>query len=538
MRPPAAPQTGGWRWLWALCLLCVAVTLTLHRPDADDPFYLHLAVAAVDQPEAPLIAADTLHGIPGVPLPMPIYKVQALELLQAALAFLTPLRVLDVAHILFPALAAVLLVLAQARLIRLLAPGRWLWGTAMLVAVLLCIGEPHRSYGNFAFVRLYQGKAILLSVMLPLVAATALEFALAPGWRRFWRLAAAQIAAVGISATALWAAPITAGLALAAATDLRWRAIRNLLWGLAASAYVLALGLLLHGESAGLIQRGEEFWQEYGTAAFAMERVLGSGLQVYVFLFALIASWSLASSDLLRRFCVVFALGFLLLFWNPFTDTWVAKLLTSEPVYWRVFWLVPLPLLLALALTAPLDFFTSRWIRWSASLIPAAIVLLWTPAIATWAPENDVHFGWPQWKLPPVEGEAARTMVRSTDAGDFVLAPERDRALDPDFPPPPEASRDPLQLPVPAARDPPGGGDPATRRPRELVSGTQRQLGAEELLRTAITDYPLAAVCLSGHAMDWPELQRALERSPLELVVRKPTYEVWARPQPGAVETS
>jgi hypothetical protein len=495
-------------------------------------------VAAVDRPEAPLIAADTLHGIPGVPLPMPIYKVQALELLQATLAFLTPLRVLDVAHILFPALAAVLLVLAQARLIRLLAPGRWLLATAMLVAVLLCVGEPHRSYGNFAFVRLFQGKAILLSVMLPLVAATALEFALAPGWRRFWRLAAAQIAAVGISSTALWAAPITAGLALAAATALRWRAIRNLLWGLAASAYVLALGLLLRGESAALVERGEEFWQEYKTAAFAMEKVLGSGPLIYVFLFALIASWSLATSDLLRRFSVVFALGFLLVFWNPFTDAWVAKLLTSEPVYWRVFWLVPLPLLLALMLTAPLDFFASRWIRGSASLIPAAVVLLWAPAIATWAPENDVHFGWPNWKLPPVEGEAARTLVRLTEEDDFVLAPDEIELWIPTFHHHPK----PLVVRYSFLYQLRGilPEEEVTRRVVlvGLVSGVQRQLGAETLLMQAITDYPLAAVCLSGHALDWPELQRALQRSPLVLVVRKPDYEVWARSHPEAVETS
>jgi hypothetical protein len=137
-----------------------------------------------------------------------------------------------------------------------------------------------------------------------------------------------------------------------------------------------------------------------------------------------------------------------------------------------------------------------------------------------------------------VEGEAARTLVDLTNAGDLVLAPDEIELWIPTFHHHPK----PLVIRYSFLHQL-RGILPAEEGMRRvvlvgLVSGTQRQLGAEKLLLQAITDYPLAAVCLSGHAMDWPELQRALKRSPLELVVRKPAYEVWARSQLDAVEAS
>ena len=227
--------------LAAMCLGCVALTLVAHRPDADDPFYLNFAVHAVDHPEAPLIAYDTLHGFPELPLSLPVYKVHSIELLEAAVSYLTGLRVLDVAHLLFPVLAALWVVLAYARLSRLLSPTRWIWVLGGALAFLFCIGSPHQSYGNFAFVRLHQGKAVLLSALLPLVIAYGLEFALAPSRRRWLRLAASQIAAVGLSASALWSAPTVAALALASAAPWGRRGARVVLLGLTASAYPLAV---------------------------------------------------------------------------------------------------------------------------------------------------------------------------------------------------------------------------------------------------------------------------------------------------------
>ena len=75
--------------------------------------------------------------------------------------------------------------LAYAKLFRLLTPRWWLWSVGVLIVILVAAGETHRWYGNFAFVRIWQGKAVFLSVALPLIYAYGLRFAVQPtmrGW--------------------------------------------------------------------------------------------------------------------------------------------------------------------------------------------------------------------------------------------------------------------------------------------------------------------------------------------------------------------
>lgn len=154
--------------LWALSLFCVALTLVAHRWSADDAFYVNLAVAAVDFPERPLLRYDSLHGIEGLPLHMPAYRVQSYELWNGALSYLSGIPAIYCFHWISAATAALLVPLAHAKLFRLLTPRQWPWATAILVLVLISAGETHRWYGSFAFVRMWHGNAIFISVFLPL----------------------------------------------------------------------------------------------------------------------------------------------------------------------------------------------------------------------------------------------------------------------------------------------------------------------------------------------------------------------------------
>jgi len=212
--------------LAGLSLLCVAAVLVSHRPDADDAFYLNLAVAAADHPARPLLAYDTLHGIAGVDITLPVYRVHSLELLVAGLSRLTGRPVLDIAHLWLPALVALLVPFAYARLFRSLLPERWLWAVGIALAYLLYAADAvHRGWPNFGLVRLHQGKSMLLTFVLPLLAAYAIEFGREASWRRWWRLAGAQVAALGLSASALWLAPNPVAIAvpLAAANFTKFR---------------------------------------------------------------------------------------------------------------------------------------------------------------------------------------------------------------------------------------------------------------------------------------------------------------------------
>ncbi|MGI9592074.1 MAG: DUF6077 domain-containing protein, partial [Myxococcota bacterium] len=243
--PGSEPAAGG-RWresaLWALSGVCAAVALVSHRIDLDDAFYVNLALAAAESPGLPVLAGDTLHGVPGLPLHLPVYRLHSWELFNAGLALLSGIPAIAAFHLVAAPLVAALAPLALARLLRLLSPRFWIQAVAAVIWVLLVSADTHRWYANFGLVRIWQGKAVLLMVLLPLVYAYATGFAREPSLRRFLLLAAAQVAAVGATSSALWLAPISALAAATCALPITRRGLARLALVALSSVYVLGAG--------------------------------------------------------------------------------------------------------------------------------------------------------------------------------------------------------------------------------------------------------------------------------------------------------
>jgi hypothetical protein len=541
-RDASADPRGRQALLFGLALVCSVLTLVAHRPDADDAFYVNMAVAAADHPSAPLLAGDTLHGVPGVPLPLPIYKVHSLELLAASLSHLTRLPVLSVAHLWLPAMVAFLVPLAYARLLRPLMPRAWLWGVFFAMAFLLLAGGASHGHANFAFVRLHQGKSMLLSLGLPLLMAYALEFGLAPSIGRWLRLAAAQIAAVGLSASGLWLAPAVAGLALASAgaRPPRRAAIRTLLIGVAASAYPLALGLGLRADTEAAFRNAavpvaKAALRSNTLVSETLWAGLGQDPASWLVLFAALGAWCVAPSATARRFCVLFPLAFLLLFLNPYTAPWIASHVTSGPTYWRVVWMLPIPVLVAVMLGAPLArpvWRERRWVAPCLSLSAAAVALVWAPATYTLSSVNHVRLDWPGWKVPPAAFGAARAVAERAAPGAAVLAAQEVAPWIPTLHhyPQPIVVRT-IYLPLLSGHL---DDQELARRVHlsRLVSGESRPAHADTMLEEAVREYPLEAVVLAREALRWSDLPRALERAGLTRVPHHEDFEVWARADP------
>ena len=544
-QPREVRGAGG--WLLAMALLCALATAVAHRGDADDAFYVNLAVAAVDHPDAPLLANDTLHGVDGIPMSMPVFRVLSIEMLEAAIARLSGWSALDVAHLMIPPIFAFLMVLAYARLLRLLLPRRWLWALGCLLAFLFFVGDGELGYGDFAFLRMQQGKSMLLHVALPLLTSYALEFGLAPTRRRWLRLAGAQICAVGLSSTALWLAPAAAGLALASAVPISAaggsrRGWHTLALGVTASLHPLGLALCLRGETERVfreaVHRMETLsWSGERLLQWSLDSVLGSGIGEMLALFALIAVLGTATSTLFLRFSAVFTTAVLLLFWNPWTAPLVAAHVTGPDTYFRVFWLLPLPVFVAAVLTAPLEIGAGRWrvprwLRIASILFSSVALLVFGPEVHTLSRANHVRIARPGWKIPPLPFDAARQLSRYARQGERVLAP---RSVSRWIPliqrhPYPLVIRE-IHLDLLHERL---GAEEIRRRAllTRLVGGEVRRSDAGALLAEAIEGYPLSAVCLGGPAMGWPELRRVLLDSALEVRHRSSDYEVWARRGP------
>lgn len=530
---PGEAGDAHWRPLLALGLLGAAVALVAHRPDGDDAFLLNLAVAAADRPDAAILARDTLHGLPGpptgVPAGLPLYRFHSIELLEAALAWLTPMRVIDAAHVVVPALAGFLAPWVYARLFRLLAPGRWIWAVAAALAWLLCVGDTHLGYGNMAFVRLHQGKAILLTLGVPLLVATALEFSLSPSPARWLRLALLQVACIGLSATALWVAPVVAGVALLAGAPWRASGLRRLSLGVLASLYPVAVGAALLTETRGALGALAYRLDREDLPGYALRMVLGSGPAASAALWMLLAGWSLAPSALGRRVCALFPLAFLLVFWNPWLAPWIADHVTSEPAYWRVFWMLPLPVFVGVALSAPLGpppLGGSPRLAAGVSALGAALLLALAPTQQTLSSGNRVRLGFPGPKVPAGAYAAAQSLARRVGPGAVVLAP-RDVStwlVTLHAHPYPLAARPEYVL---SLRDALGPEEVARRVAlTSLVGGGRVRPAAWQQLAAALTNGSLDAVCVAPDAAR-PELHRLLEEAGWSRVETAAEREIW-----------
>lgn len=359
-------------WLWAVAGMAVAVTLCAHRPDRDDAFYLGLAASLQKYPHLPLLSFDPMHA-GGGPIQMSVYRLHALEPLMGLLSWASGVEVIYLMHTVLPALGALLVVLGAARLLRLLLPERYPYALAGLLLIYLLDGGRNQGYANFAFVRLFQGKAIYASALVPLLLTYGLRFGRAPNGRRLLLLAAAQVAALGATASALPSAPLVAGLGVlagmpwsaAGARGLSWSRLRILLGAGLSSAYLLGTGLYFYLEmhagrgamalaarAAGALgtqpmQRGKPLLEQ------AFTRVLGEGAIAWWMLGLTLVAPALLARPLARRLAALLCVAFFGLLANPWLTGPLSASVFGVAAFWRIFWVLPMPILAAMVAVSP-----------------------------------------------------------------------------------------------------------------------------------------------------------------------------------------
>ena len=535
------------RGLLAVALLAALYALIAHRPDADDAFYVNVAVAAVDAPDQPLLAADTLHGVAGLPLHLPIYRLHGFELWNGALSWLSGVPAIAVFHFGAVALGAFLVPLAHARLFRLLTPRHWLAAVVTLVVVLIAAGETHRWYGNFGFVRIWQGKAIQLFVFTPLVYAYAMEFALRPTLARWGLLACAQIAALGSSSAALWAAPAAGAIGLCSALAPTRRGVRLFAIGLLASGYLLGAGLVakswMQADAAAQppaaspqeIQERERSERELDRPGIRLEaalsEVLGDARLRRFAIACVLVAWAVSPGALARRFALVAPLAVALVLLHPSASSWVVANATGES-YWRSLWTLPVPILMALTLTAPLALGAAGRRRW---LGPAAWALGARRLRAAGAGEVGAE---PRERRAPglalAQGRPGRVRLGRGADGERAArlvggGAQRGRGLAPDL------SR--ARVPAAGPRALPGSLSRAARRPgSEPPALDDRDRGRRGLGSGGRADLPrgsraipgaAASACASGPAPS--RRARSCARRAFRLHVQDRAHEIWVR---------
>jgi hypothetical protein len=331
--------------LLALCALAAILTAGTNRPDADDGYYVNVANAVVEFPDRVPQSFDALHrdGLP--PVEQMLHPAEVYEILVGLLSSISGASVKTLYYIVLPPLWAVLATLAHWLLLRRLLRRRGaIWGTAIFVFLLVFWGDGHRTFGNFGFVRLFHGKAIYLTAALPLILLASLRYRERPGAAAWLGLALSQCAAAGLTTTGVVVAPLAAALVLVARPRFDARSLRTMLTGLAASVPLVAvaaanytrMGPFLSGMNIDAAQPA------YPTTLGAVRAPLV--LLALLLLPALAASAGLKSSDWITGYVWIVVL---VIFMPAVLD--LASLEVDRHFSWRLFWAVPMPLLVSLA---------------------------------------------------------------------------------------------------------------------------------------------------------------------------------------------
>lgn len=352
--------------LLALALACLSAALCvvcLQRSDADDVIYLPKIVYAVAHPGTPM--DGTIHEIahaPALALPLSAapYYPTAYEFAQAALAHVSGIDLLWIYYRLAPVLTAMFGVFLLAANLRCLGlPWRAsAIGALLAVPLLLLMGDSHRALGNFTLVRMFQSKCAFIFLGLQMFIALSLVYFRKPGARSWALLIVGVTALSGITTSALVMLPLLSlplflgwWFAYGHGDSLRRTFGRGLAY---AAALAPTLLFALDYRKYALARAG------YGSTLNAgfpdtfhgqLDLVIhGSMLSPAVlFLLASVLVLGLFWREPRHRFLLATTALIGLFYLNPWMASPVMRYLTSENIYWRLFYLPPLLLMMGAA---------------------------------------------------------------------------------------------------------------------------------------------------------------------------------------------
>jgi len=436
--------------LLILVVLASIITLAAHRPDQDDAFYLGTIVSILDKPDQPLLIFDGMYGENHLPFLSGIYRVHSYEILGAAISRLTGQSPLFVYYNLFPALFAGLVIITNYLAIKEVA-GRWaVFGLLLTIIVFLTWGDGHRFYGNFSFVRLFQGKGILVSICVPALFYYGFRFVTMQRLQDWIMLGLIMVVTVGISSSGLVVAPLASLLILLAGWGPSAKRTQVFFKGLAAFVFLLLpvlivlqgtadlpYGVDLHPNSAGLNYKIESINHDVlnQTVLSSVEsiteeglgKVIGNGTRAWISIFCLLLCINLSvrigsrSGVVLRRYLVLL----LLVIFNPFTVYFISKVLAGN-FSWRIFWVAPIPLIMGL--TGSLILARGHHSSRSTKVLGVFLYISLLAAFMISGPwtisrENRTELRAPSYKINPSQYSVAEFIVANTPEGGMMVAP-------------------------------------------------------------------------------------------------------------------
>jgi hypothetical protein len=209
--PESAVLPDPWADRFALLLIGMAVvvyTLLVNRPDSDDVAYLRRAVVQATSLRSPVVVSNVTYDA-DVPDVVPTQYLVSYEILVGMAGRVLHCDPVNLYFNVFPAVIAFLVPWVYYLLFRAFDLAPKVAVLAVLGAMLFLVldGNAHWSPGNFAFVRIWQGKCALVTLGLPAVVLFSWRYLRRPGPAAWYAVFLSGICAVGLSATGLFIIP-------------------------------------------------------------------------------------------------------------------------------------------------------------------------------------------------------------------------------------------------------------------------------------------------------------------------------------------
>ncbi len=402
--------------LWAVALTVMS-TVTI-RPNPDDLYYVNLSqwVAATGNfPTRDTIFSDLVFPMSNWP------PVASYDPLVGAAAHVAGVQAGSVVYLVVPPVATLLSVLALWRLLRAWrVPNISVALSAALLFLLFDGGSSYAPPGNLFLTRLWQGKVILLCLLVPLLLVYAVRYVEKPSRSRAAWLFAGGAAAVGLSTTAMFLVP---PIAAAGVAPLLRRSPRRAFLGFAAmAAYPLGAGIVtkaMGGRSADdfagrRLYRFDPSW--FGHAIF-LTGFLAVVAVAAVLLGALLVPHGGArlTTGLLA---VVTGVTFIPGLTHLSYDT-----VGLGPTLWRVSWVMTVAALVGVLV----GWLARQLSRSSWRLVAGLIGMVLLVALGTpiWGSSSGTSWSAPlQWKRNEATRAVTAAVIRHSAPGDVVLAPD------------------------------------------------------------------------------------------------------------------
>ncbi len=190
----------------------IGITATI-RPDADDAYYLNIIANALAHPDLPMQNTDVLLGT-GTGEPVhPGYRSSSYEIAVALFSHFLGLDYLLTYYTIFPLITGLAWIAAAYLFAHSLGLRLPMTCVAIVTGLLLLWGGHNHAFGNFAFVRLFQGKAAVALLAVPLIYTSVLYHIRAPGLGTWLLLMLALVTVGGFSTSGLIIGPVALFLA-------------------------------------------------------------------------------------------------------------------------------------------------------------------------------------------------------------------------------------------------------------------------------------------------------------------------------------